>query len=192
MNGRKVGVALATVVMAVSGWYVFVYLYRWEWNRAIVAGIIFLAAEVGLLGAALLDRLSKLGHRMDELDRRDAATEERVLRQLRAHPSEPTKPFAWMDGTRSNVFIPVLLGAGAVLSALAWVVDRIAPRRPVRHSTRGWPTSSLLSIPCPAASSARPRPTRSDPDEAAGDRRGGDRCGSHRREPAERPHAEPP
>jgi len=126
MNGRKVGVALATVVMAVSGWYVFVYLYRWEWNRAIVAGIIFLAAEVGLLGAALLDRLSKLGHRMDELDRRDAATEERVLRQLRAHPSEPAKPFAWMDGTRSNVFIPVLLGAGAVLSALAWVVDRIA------------------------------------------------------------------
>jgi hypothetical protein len=126
MNGRKVGVALAGVVMAVSGWYVFVYLYRWEWNRAIVAGIIFLAAEIGLLGAALVVRLSKLGHRMDELDRRDAATEERVLRQLRAHPSEPANPFAWMDGTHTNVFIPVLLGAGAVLSALAWVVDRIA------------------------------------------------------------------
>jgi hypothetical protein len=126
MNGRRVGLALATVVMAVSGWYVFVYLYRWEWNRAIVAGIIFLAAEIGLLGGALLDRFSKLGHRLDELDRRDAATEERVLRQLRAHPSEPAKPFAWMDGTDTNVFIPVLLGAGAVLSALAWMVDRIA------------------------------------------------------------------
>jgi hypothetical protein len=49
-----------------------------------------------------------------------------VLRQLRAHPSEPANPFAWMDGTHTNVFIPVLLGAGAVLSALAWVVDRIA------------------------------------------------------------------
>jgi hypothetical protein len=126
MNGRRVGLALATVVMAVSGWYVFVYLYRWEWNRAIVAGIIFLAAEIGLLGGALLDRLSKLGYRIDELDRRDAATEERLLRQLRSHPSEPAKPFAWMDGTRTNVFIPVLLGAGAVLSALAWVVDRVA------------------------------------------------------------------
>ena len=61
MNARKFGVALAAVVMAVAGWYVFVYLYRWEWNRAIVAGIIFLAAEIGLLGAALVDRLSKLG-----------------------------------------------------------------------------------------------------------------------------------
>ena len=50
----------------------FVYLYRWEWNRAIVAGIIFLAAEVGLLGAALFSRLSKLGHRVDELGGRQA------------------------------------------------------------------------------------------------------------------------
>ena len=49
-----------------------------------------------------------------------------MLHQLRAHPSDPSKPFAWMDGTKTNVFIPVLLGAGAVLSALAWVVDRIA------------------------------------------------------------------
>jgi hypothetical protein len=45
-------VASALFVMLISAWYVFVYLYRWEWNRAIVAGIIFLAAEVGLLGAA--------------------------------------------------------------------------------------------------------------------------------------------
>jgi hypothetical protein len=125
MNGRRIGIALAVVVMAVSGWYVFVYLYRWEWNRAIVAGIIFIAAEIGLLGAALLDRMTKLAQRVDALDR-DSATEERVLRQLRAHPSEAAKPFAWLDGTKTNVFIPVLLGAGAVLSALAWVVDRIA------------------------------------------------------------------
>ena len=137
MNARKVGVALAAVVMAVAGWYVFVYLYRWEWNRAIVAGVIFLAAEIGLLGAALLDRLSKLGHRMDELDRRDAATEERVLRQLRAHPSEPAKPFAWIDGTHTNVFIPVLLGAGAVLSGMAWVVERVSRATAGRAAERG-------------------------------------------------------
>lgn len=112
------------VVMAISGWYVFVYLYRWEWNRALVAGIIFLAAEIGLLGAALLDRLAKLGRRLDELER--PATEERVLRRLRQHAPQPANPFSWMDGSQTNVFVPVLLGAGAVLSALAWVVDRIA------------------------------------------------------------------
>ena len=34
--------------MAVLGAYVFVYLYRWEWNRALFAGVLFVAAEVAL------------------------------------------------------------------------------------------------------------------------------------------------
>ena len=49
-----------------------------------------------------------------------------MLYQLRTNAPDPLKPFAWLDGTRSNVFVPVLLGAGAVLSGLAWVVDRVA------------------------------------------------------------------
>lgn len=125
-TARRIGVVSAVVVMAVSGWYVFVYLYRWEWNRALVSGIIFLAAEIGLLGAAVLDRLSRVGRRLDELDPHRRPTDERVLRRLREHAPEPPKPFAWMDGSRTSVFVPALLGAGAVLSALAWVVDRIA------------------------------------------------------------------
>jgi hypothetical protein len=62
---------------------VFVYLYRWEWNRALVSGLIFLAAEIGMLAALVLDRLAKLDRRVDDIDR--ARTEERALRRLREH-----------------------------------------------------------------------------------------------------------
>lgn len=51
---------MAGVVLAASGAYVFVYLYRREWNRAIIAGTFFLATEVALLGSAVLTRLRAL------------------------------------------------------------------------------------------------------------------------------------
>ena len=147
---KRIGLASALFVMLISGWYVFVYLYRWEWNRAIVAGIIFLAAEVGLLGAALFSRLTKLGQQVDELGgRRRGPVDERVLHQLRANAPDPLRPFVWLDGTRSNVFVPVLLGAGAVLSGLAWVVDRIArlTATPAMEKTLARKLSSLHPAP---------------------------------------------
>lgn len=126
MNARRLALLAAFVVMAASGAYVFVYLYRWEWNRALVSGIIFLAAEIGLLGALILDRVAKVGRRLDELDRGRGPVDERVLRRLQENAPEPAKPFAWMTRSQTSVFVPVLFGAGVVLSALAWVVDRIA------------------------------------------------------------------
>lgn len=123
MNPRKIGYLALLVVLAAAGWYVFVYLYRWEWNRAVVSGIIFLAAEIGLLGALVMERLARIAKRVDHLDR---DTGERVLSRLREHAPEPAKPFEWLDVRQTNVFVPVLLGAGVVLSALAWVVDRVA------------------------------------------------------------------
>jgi hypothetical protein len=134
-NARRIGLLALLVVLVAAGWYVFVYLYRWEWNRALVSGIIFLAAEVALLGALVLDRLGKLGRRLDRLDH--PPNGERVLRQLREHPPEPAKPFAWMERQEMNVFVPVLLGAGVLLSALAWVVDRIARLTAVPSMERG-------------------------------------------------------
>ena len=114
--------------MAAAGWYVFVYLYRWEWNRAIVAGVIFLAAEVALLGSVIITRLSTLSRRLDGMVGSPPAgpPDERVLRRLRDHAPEPAKPFAWLGHSQTNVFVPVLLGAGVVLSGLAWLVDRVA------------------------------------------------------------------
>jgi hypothetical protein len=135
MSARRVGVAALLVVMAAAGWYVFVYLYRWEWNRALVSGLIFLAAEIGLFAALVLDRLTKLGRRVEDIDR--ARADERALRRVREHAPEPAKPFAWLDGSQMNVFVPVLLGAGVVMSGLAWIVDRIARITAVPAMERG-------------------------------------------------------
>lgn len=134
MSARRIAALALIVVMAASGWYVFVYLYRWEWNRAVVSGIIFLAAEVALLGALLLDRLGRVGRRVDGLER---AADERVRQRLHDHAPDPVKPFQWLDGGQTNVFVPVLLGAGVVLSALAWIVDRIARLTAVPSLERG-------------------------------------------------------
>jgi hypothetical protein len=135
VTARRIGLAALLAVMAAAGWYVFVYLYRWEWNRALVSGIIFLAAEIGLLATLVLERLSKLGRRVDNIDRGRA--DERALRRLREHAPEPARPFAWLDRSQMNVFVPVLLGAGVVLSALAWVVDRVARMTAVPTMERG-------------------------------------------------------
>lgn len=126
---RKIALAALVVVMAAAGWYVFVYLYRWEWNRALVSGVIFLAAEVALIGALVLSRLAALG-------RREPA-DERVVRRLRDAAPEPAKPFAWLGRSQTNVFVPVLLGAGVVLSGLAWIVDRVARLTAVPSMERG-------------------------------------------------------
>jgi hypothetical protein len=120
--GRTIGLLALAVVLIASGWYVFVYLHRWEWNRAIVSGVIFLTAEVALLGALVLERLGRLVRRVDALDRPD----ERIATILREHRPEPLRPFAWLERSQTNVFVPVLLGAGVVLSGLAWIVDRVA------------------------------------------------------------------
>ena len=135
MNARRIGLAALLVVMAAAGWYVFVYLYRWEWNRALVSGLIFLAAEVGLLAALVLDRLAKLSRRVEDIDH--TRVDERALRRLREHAPEPAKPFAWLDRSQMNVFVPVLLGAGVVLSGLAWIVDRVARLTAVPSMERG-------------------------------------------------------
>lgn len=53
-------------------------------------------------------------------------------------PFEPARPFAWLSEHTYdlNVFVPVLLGAGAMLSALAWVVERVAAATAMRTQSR--------------------------------------------------------
>jgi hypothetical protein len=150
MSARRIAVLAGLVTLGASGWYVAVYLARWEWNRALMAGVIFLAAELGLLGVLLLDRMARLERRLDEhlpaergraagphatgtnTTRRHATgsrrrePDPRVLARVReAAPSR--RPFAWLDpADRLSVFVPVLLGAGVLLSGVAWVVERLA------------------------------------------------------------------
>jgi hypothetical protein len=161
MTARRIGLAALLAVMAASAWYVFVYLYRWEWNRALVSGIIFLAAEIGLLATLVLERLNKLGRRVDDIDR--ARSDERALRRLREHAPEPARPFAWLDRSQTNVFVPVLLGAGVVLSGLAWVVDRLARLTAVPSMERGLVQKLAALQPHPDGMLGEERPDPFEP-----------------------------
>lgn len=122
---------LVWVVLLFSGAYLLVYLYRWEWNRAIVSGIFFVAAEVALATSLLARRLRAL--------ERGPAPSPQVLDRLRSADVERPDPFRWLrpEDTRLGVFVPVLLGAGVVLSALAYLVERVAEVTAVPVLDRG-------------------------------------------------------
>ncbi|MGY1683203.1 hypothetical protein [Geodermatophilus sp. SYSU D01176] len=122
---RAVSWAVATLTLVASGGYVLVYVYRWEWHRALLVGVLFLAALIGSGTALVLRRLGRL-------ERRVAAGADRaplaVLHRLRSAPVE-APPFRWLrppDPDRSSVFIPFLIGGGVLLSAVAWLVERLA------------------------------------------------------------------
>ncbi|UED84260.1 hypothetical protein [Streptomyces profundus] len=114
--------------------YLVIYLYRWQWQRTLLCGVLLLVIEVLLLGFAMLDRLGRLERRVRENDRRH----EEILALLRAGErqggsrGEPGGPdararFSWLEESgRTYVFVPVLMATGAALSGLAWLVERLA------------------------------------------------------------------
>ena len=59
---------LGGVTLAASGAYTFVYLYRWEWNRALMSAAIFIAAEVAVMGSLLAQRLKVVTERLDAVE----------------------------------------------------------------------------------------------------------------------------
>ena len=135
MTARRLGAAAAIVTLAASGVYVFVYLYRWEWNRALVSAAIFIATEVGLMTWLLADRLR---HIQTRLDRSAEDAKRHRLEIIRSAAPSPRTSFAWLGRPdQLGVFIPVLLGAGALLSGLAWVVERVARATGGRVAERG-------------------------------------------------------
>jgi hypothetical protein len=167
MNARRIGGLAALVTLIASGTYFFLYLYRWEWNRAQVAGAIFVATEVGLVGWLLSDRLRRVERRLDTVSGAVSSAlsgasgasgpaRDRRLHVLRETRPDPRVNFAWLARTdRSSVFIPVLLGAGAVMSGLAWVVERLSRATAGRVGERGLasrlgalepPSTGLLAV----------------------------------------------
>jgi hypothetical protein len=106
-----------------AGGYMIVSLNRWEWNRALFFGLIFLIAEVGLATGLVLRRLSRLEYQ--------SKLEDPAVRHIVRDTRPPTPDrFAWLrESTRElNVFITFLVGGGVMLSAVAWVVDRMASK----------------------------------------------------------------
>ena len=123
MTPRRLAYASLIAALAGSGVYVFVYLVRWEWNRALIAGVFFLGAEVALIGAALYEKLRSIERRMALQD-----VSPKTLERIQEAAPEPHNHFAWLTENRGdlNVFVPVLMGAGLVISGLAWLVERLA------------------------------------------------------------------
>jgi hypothetical protein len=117
MRTNRLASLLGVVVLVASGLYFFVYLWRWEWNRALIAGLLFVAAEVGLATGMVLTRLRRLG----------AAAGPEVVARIRETAPPPRDHFEWLKPRgEMGVFVPVLMGVGAVASVLAWVVERLA------------------------------------------------------------------
>ncbi|WP_435130912.1 hypothetical protein [Actinacidiphila sp. bgisy144] len=123
---------LSTLAAAV---YLVVYLYRWEWQRAVLCGVLLLAVEGFLVLAILLGRMGRLERRLNDSD----ARAEEIRRRLEhAREQSATHPFRWLgdgrgDGadpgegaSRTFVFVPILMVTGAALSGVAWVIQRIA------------------------------------------------------------------
>ncbi|MFN2503935.1 MAG: hypothetical protein ABR540_06860 [Acidimicrobiales bacterium] len=119
--GRMAKLVMAVVLFA-TGTYVFIYLWRWEWNRALLAGVMFIAAEVAMATVMVLERLGRIDRRLRE------APSAAALNRLQETAPDPHHPFAWLQPRqdRFGVFVPILMGVGVVASALAWVVERLA------------------------------------------------------------------
>ncbi len=79
-----------------------------------------IVAEIALATGLVLRRIERLQHRVDP-----------VVTDI-LHATRPASPdrFAWLQEstTSFNVFITFLVGGGVVLSAIAWLVDRVAAK----------------------------------------------------------------
>lgn len=124
-----------------AGYYTVVYLTRWEWQRALICATLLLIIEVLLATVLLLARVSRLESRLEQSE----ARMEDVRLRLEQTRSPVRHRFGWlagadsraMDGAqRTFVFVPVLMVAGAVLSGLATVVQRIAAASAGRGAER--------------------------------------------------------
>jgi hypothetical protein len=125
VTARRTTTLLLAVAMATTGTYLVIYLVRWQWNRALISGVLFVATEVLVVGRSVLHRLTALDARLAAL-----AEQDRVRLRIVEHRPLPADRFAWLQEatTRTNVFLPLLLGAGVFASAAAWVVESVARR----------------------------------------------------------------
>ena len=127
MTARRVGQVLTLVVLATSATYMLVYLYRWEWNRALVSGLFFVAAEVAVVGTSLLRRLRSIEAKLDDAaahrptpdcrgaDPRGGAAADRSVRMAAGLDRPP--PTCSCRSSSARV---------SILSLLAHAVERIA------------------------------------------------------------------
>jgi hypothetical protein len=160
---RRLAYAIGVLVVGACAGYLFTYLYRWEWQRALLAGVLLVAAELALVAALVLERLGRLEGqlRRSRPDRPPPGRDRAVGRRLQQGAPPPRLRFAWLerDPDALAVFIPVLLGAGMLVSALAWLLEWAAHRtaRPAAERGLAGPLASLAPpLGNPLAGDTRP------------------------------------
>lgn len=128
MSPRRIALVVIVATGLAAGWNVFLALTRWEWNRAIVAMLVFLAAEIGLFGSLALQQLANLRRDLESRPPARREPDPSVLLRVRESAPAPRRHFSWLDprGSRTSVFLPILLSAGIIVSAIAWAVERLA------------------------------------------------------------------
>lgn len=126
---RKLAWFAGELTLLASGGYIFVYLYRWEWHRALFVTMVFAIAEIALATALILRQLKRRSPSQPASTAATGVPDPLVLQRLRQSPT-PRDHFAWLrrDLSQLNVFVTILLGGGAVLSGGAWLLDRLAHR----------------------------------------------------------------
>lgn len=123
---RRIATLVLVATLLFAGAYTFVYFARWEWNRALVSAIAFLAAQVALSTMAIMRKVSRTDTTDREPDGSNGTTP-RGFGQRRAD-----REFRWLDvdlqRNHYGVFIPILMGSGVLVSALTWVLQKISQR----------------------------------------------------------------
>lgn len=150
MTPRRIATLAALVTGGAAGWYFFAYLTRWEWNRALIAGVVFLAMEIAIVAGVVLERLRRLTIAIDDLHRKPdpGPADDGALRRIQEGAPPRREPFAWLSPDRTSVFVPVLLGAGVIASGVAWTVERVARAGIASHFERGLARRlRVLSLP---------------------------------------------
>lgn len=156
---RAIGWLVGAAVLIGAGGYLFVYLARWEWHRALIAGVFLIAAEVAVTAALVARwrspeeatepyaRPGRPGRVQPAVSRR--GTGARCHTANRGAPPGPARrpsagqdvspdraepaagAFAWLrpPPDAPGVFIPVLLGSGVIVSGLTWLIEHLAGGR---------------------------------------------------------------
>lgn len=122
---------LLLAVILTAGGHTLLYVQRWQWARASLVGVAFVAALV--IGATVL-----VMGRLDRLERRLVAAERGPAPSAVPAPTlappgpdtvggEAVPDFRWLaPPAQTHVFIPVLLATGMIVSVIAAAVESVA------------------------------------------------------------------
>jgi hypothetical protein len=146
-GGRTV---LAATALIAGGYFVH-YIYHWQWVRAQIAGVAFIAALILAATSIVVGRLDRLEREvLARLDVLAGGVESRQRSQRGPRVEDAEPQFAWLaaefapprhrgplplaliapsaaitvESPDAGVFIPILLGAGLAVSVVAGLVER--------------------------------------------------------------------